>query len=289
MKTIGRVREIWRYPVKSMAGERLDDALVDTGGIPGDRGWAVRDERRGGIRGAKKIAGLMQLAARYLEPPTRTQPRVPEIAFPDGTRVRADAPDAAERVSRAVETPVTLWPLLPESAREHYRRGPPDHADMLEELRAIFGRTPDEPLPDLSQLPRELFEFESLPGTYFDAFPVHLVSTASLDALAKAAPASHIDVRRFRPNFVIETDPALTGFVDAGWAGHRLRLGALELGGDSIATARCVMVTHAFADLPRDTSLLRAIVRQADQTLGLYARPQGEARVRVGDEVVLLD
>ncbi|HTO08990.1 MAG TPA: MOSC domain-containing protein [Myxococcota bacterium] len=289
MKAIGRVRDIWRYPVKSMAGERLDEAFVDAGGIPGDRGWAVRDERRGGIRGAKKIAGLMRLSARYLETPTRAEPRVPEIGLPDGSRVRADAPDAAARVSAAVETPVTLWPLLPESEREHYRRGPPDHKDVLTELRSIFGRTPDEPLPDLSNLPRELFEFESLPGTYFDAFPLHLVSTASLDALAKAAPGSRVDVRRFRPNFVVETGPGLAGFADADWAGKRLRIGDLELGGDSIATVRCVMVTHGFADLPKDPTILRAIVRAANQTLGLYARPRGEARVRVGDEVVLLD
>ena len=289
MKAIGRVREIWRYPVKSMLGERLDEAFVDGRGIPGDRGWAVRDERRGGIRGAKKIAGLMRLSARYLETPTRARPRVPEIGLPDGTCVRADAPDAAARVSATLETPVTLWPLLPESEREHYLRGAPDHSDVLTELRSIFGRTPDEPLPDLSQLPRELFKYESIPGTYFDALPVHLVSTASLDALAKAAPSSRVDVRRFRPNFVIETDATLAGFVDAAWAGRRLRIGALELGSDSIPTARCVMVTHSFADLAEDKELLRAIVRDANQTLGLYARPAGEARVRAGDEVVLLD
>src|SRR5262249_39891992 len=255
MKSIGRVRELWRYPVKSMAGERLDEATVDAGGIPGDRGWAVRDERGGGIRGAKKIAGLMRLSARYLESPTRSQPRVPEIELPDGTRLRADAPDAAARVSAALETPVTLWPLLPASEREHYRRGPPDHADVLTELRSIFGRLPDEPLPDLSQLPRELFQFESIPGTYFDALPIHLLSTASLDALAKAAPGSRPDVRRFRPNFVIETEPGLTGFVEADWLGRRIRVGTLELGSDSIATMRCVMVTHGFADLPQDADL----------------------------------
>src|SRR5262249_28131685 len=134
MQTIGRVREIWRYPVKSMAGERLDQVELDTVGIPGDRGWAGRDEKRGGIRGAKKIAGLMRLSARYLESPTRTSPQVPEITLPDGDRFRANAPDAAERVSRAVENPVTLWPLMPESQRDHYKRGAPDHADVQTEL-----------------------------------------------------------------------------------------------------------------------------------------------------------
>jgi len=288
MEKIGRVSEIWRYPVKSMAGERLDEAEIDGLGIPGDRGWAVRDERRGGIRGAKKIGGLMRLSARYLEAPTRATARVPEISLPDGTRFRADAPDAAELVSRAVENPVTLWPLVPPENRDHYRRGAPDHTDMLTELRSIFGRTPDEPLPDLSQLPRELFEFESPPGTYFDALPIHVLTTATLDALAKSAPESRVDVRRFRPNFLVETDPSIQGFADAAWAGRRMRVGSLELG-DSLACPRCVMVTHGFADLPRDPKILRAIVREANQTIGLYARPIGSATVRVGDEVVLLD
>lgn len=288
MKRVGRIREIWRYPVKSMAGERLDSVELDAGGIPGDRGWAVRDEVRGGIRGAKKIAGLMRCGARYLEPPTRGSVGAPEITLPDGSKLRANAADAAERVSAAVEAKVTLWPLLPATALDHYRRGAPDHADVERELRSIFGRTPDEPLPDLSKLPRELFEFESPLGTYFDAFPLLVLSTATLERLAKAAPASRVDVRRFRPNFVIETDPGIEGYVDAEWAGRKLRLGGLEIDG-ALACPRCVMVTHGFADLPRDPGLLRAIVRDANQNVGLYARPLGEARVRVGDEVSVAD
>ena len=58
------IAQIWQYPVKSMIGGTVDRAeLVDTGMV-GDRTWAVRDEVRGGIRGAKKIGALMQLAAR---------------------------------------------------------------------------------------------------------------------------------------------------------------------------------------------------------------------------------
>ena len=98
------MREIWRYPVKSMAGERLEEAALDPGGIPGDRAWAVRDERRGGIRGAKKIPGLMRCAARYREPPTRDRVGAPEITLPDGGRVEADAADVSERLSIALES-----------------------------------------------------------------------------------------------------------------------------------------------------------------------------------------
>jgi len=39
---IGTVQQIWRYPVKSMAGERLERSAIDPGGLPGDRSWAVK-------------------------------------------------------------------------------------------------------------------------------------------------------------------------------------------------------------------------------------------------------
>jgi len=285
---VGRIREVWRYPVKSMMGEPLPAADVDPGGIPGDRAWAVRDEVRGGIRGAKKIAGLMRCSATYREVPTRARVPAPQIILPDRKTVMANSPSAAALVSAAVGHAVTLWPLLPPDALDHYRRGAPDHARPVDELRAIFGRTPDEPLPDLSVFPRELFAYESPPGTYFDAFPLHLVTTATLERLAKHAPGSAVDVRRFRPNFLVETSPGLEGYVEAGWQGKRLRIGALPLEA-TVACPRCVMVTHAFAELPQDSALLRAIVREAGQNVGLYARPTGAAQVSVGDPVELVD
>ena len=66
-------------------------------------------------------------------------------------------------------------------------------------MREAFGRTLDEPLPDLSMVPAELFEFTSPPGTYFDAFPLHLLTTTSLITMARLNPAAAWDVRRFRP------------------------------------------------------------------------------------------
>jgi uncharacterized protein YcbX len=285
---VGRVREVWRYPVKSMMGEQLPAVDVDTGGIPGDRAWAVRDEVRGGIRGAKKIAALMRCSATYREAPTRARVAPPQIVLPDGKTLMANQPDAAARVSAAIEHEVTLWPLLPPDALDHYRRGAPDHAEPIQELRAIFGRTADEPLPDFGLFPRELFEYESPLGTYFDAYPLHVLTTATLARLAKDAPASKVDVRRFRPNLVIETAPGLEGYVETGWAGRKLRVGGLAVEA-TIACPRCVMVTHGFADLPKDPGILRAIVREANQNVGLYARATGAAQVAVGDPVELLD
>ncbi len=280
---IGRVAQIWRHPVKSMGGERLEVTELGADGVPGDRAWAVRDEVRGGIRGAKKIAPLMRLRARFTEEP-RARTDAPEIELPDGTRFAADAPDAAKRVSEAVGQAVTLWPRLPADRLEHYRRGAPTHDDMTTELRAIFGREADEPLPDLSVFPPEILPYESPPGTYFDAYPLLLLTTASLGELARRAPDSRVDVRRFRPNLVIETPEGAAGFVETGWTERRLRIGeaAVDV---TIACPRCVMITHGFEELPRDPGLMRSLVREAGGNLGVYANVAAPGAVRVGDPV----
>jgi uncharacterized protein YcbX len=282
----GRIAQIWRYPVKSMGGERLAEASVGAKGLPGDRAWAVRDEVRGGIRGAKKIPALMSCSARYTSAPSEGRVPAPEIGLPGGETLLADAPDAAERVSAAVGTRVTLWPLQPASDLAHYKRGAPDHADVVTELRAIFGREPDEPLPDLSVFPPDLFAYESPPGTYFDAFPLLLLSDASLRRLSQLAPASLVDVRRFRPNFVIAT-PAADGFPERAWPGKRLRIGDAVLRVE-IPCPRCVMITHGFDDLPRDPGLMRTVVREAEGAFGVYASVVEAGRVQVGDAVALL-
>ena len=67
---LGKVDSIFRYPVKSMMGEKIEETCVTSNGVLGDRVWAVRDEVRGGIRGAKKIPQLMQLSAACIAEPT---------------------------------------------------------------------------------------------------------------------------------------------------------------------------------------------------------------------------
>jgi uncharacterized protein YcbX len=287
---VGWVAEVWRYPVKSMVGERVADALFDDRGLVGDRGWAARDEQRGGIRGAKKIGPLMRLQARYLDEPTVTNraPRV-EITLPDGAgTITTDDPNVHDAVSNALDHRVTLWPLQPASDTEHYRRGPSDSDDIVQELRDIFGRTEAEPLPDLSVFPPEIVEFESPPGTYYDAFPIHVVTTASLRALAGLSPDSEVDVRRFRPNVLVDTPDIDDGFPEADWLGKRLRLGdGVEL--EVVAPCpRCVMVTRQIGDdLAQDRRLLRTIVREADQNVGVYATVVRGGHVAEGDAVEL--
>lgn len=285
---VGRVREIRRYPVKSMGGESLDLAELGPGGLPGDRAWAVRDEVGGGIRGAKKIPGLMKLAARYPSPPRAAGSSPAEILFPDGSCGATGDPDIGERISKAVGRKVSLWPLLPPDALDHYRRGAPSHEDLEAELRSIFGRTRDEPLPDLGLFPPELLEYESPPGTYFDAFPLLLLSAASLAAMQERAPDSAFDVRRFRPNFLVGDTPASEAFPELAWRGRRLRIGGEAVVRVTVECPRCVMVTHGFDELPRDPRVMRSLVRETGGNLGVYATVDEPGRVRPGDALELL-
>jgi hypothetical protein len=189
-------------------------------------------------------------------------------------------------LSAALGHPVRLEELRPADDLDHYRRGAADSDDMLAELRGLFGREDDEPLPDLTIFPPEIVEFESPPGTYYDAFPLLVVTESALRAVAEAVPDSNADVRRFRPSIVVGGAP--DGHPEFGWAGRRATIGSAEV--EFVEPCpRCVMVTRAVgADVPADRAVLRHIVRDLDQNLGVYARVVVPGEVAVGDPVELL-
>ncbi len=173
------------------------------------------------------------------------------------------------------------------SLLDHYRRGQPDNPDFEQELRAIFGREPGEPLPNIGKFPPEILEYESPPGTYFDAFPLLLLSQQSLDSLADVAPDSRIDERRFRPNLLVDTQGA-GRFPEQDWIGRRLAIGGARLS-VALECPRCVMTTHGFADLPKDPGIMRKLVKEAEGNLGVYATVEASGEVRTGDPIELLD
>lgn len=281
------ISQLWQYPVKSMVGTEVSTADVVSEGMIGDRGWAVRDEERGGIRGAKKIGSLMRLRARYAGEPSDPFGRV-AIELPDGSTVTSDDPDVDERLSAALEHRVSLWPLQPATDLDHYRRGKPDSEDIMVELRGVFGRDLDEPLPDLSVFPPVIMEFESPPGTYLDAFPLLVMTTSALRSLSGALSTSAVDVRRFRPNIVIDTGDQ-PGHPELSWSGRTMSIGDAGLQLELIAPCpRCVMVTREVSpDLPEDRRILRHIVRDLDQNVGLYAAARVSGSIAVGDRVTV--
>ncbi|MFN0252772.1 MAG: MOSC domain-containing protein [Kofleriaceae bacterium] len=282
-----RVLELWRYPVKSMAGERVESTSIDERGLHGDRLWALRDEHRGEITSAKRHPALLQCSARFVaQPAADVGPgSIPDVAitFPDGSTVRSDALDVNDRLSAFLGKRVTLHALRPASDKAHYKVVKPTADDM----RAAFAIDPGEPLPDFSMMPMakllELGKYATPPGTYFDAMTLHVVTTASLDAL-RAKGSSDFDVRRFRPNVVIEGAPP--GFPEAEWTGDTLTIGTCASFVDC-PTPRCSMPTRAQEKLPADPKVLKTIVIEAERCVGAYTTVTRAGAVRVGDEVRL--
>lgn len=286
MQLVGHVKELWRYPVKGMAGESLQTAVLTEKGIEGDRLWAVRDVARQEIQSCKFRPALLQCCARSVG--TRDKPKV-EILFPQGQRLTSNEEEVHQAISNLIEYDSTLEYLRPfETDAEFYKRYKADDHTWLEELKATFDRKPGEPLPNLDQLSPEATKFVSMPGTFFLVTPFHLITTATLSHMKHLHPQSDWAVPRFRPNLVINTLPELTGLVEQNWLDHML---ITEVAKIQVAktTPRCGAVTRKQHALPTDTDLLRTIVTQGAQNLGIYGQVQQAGILRVGDPIYLSD
>ena len=282
---IGTVSQLWRYPVKSMGGERLTAAALTSRGIPGDRGWAVYDELRKGITNAKRLAPLRTCRARYPSEPISDAGSPPvEITFPDGSSVLTDSVDAARRLGELIGRSVSFRALGPAGSEAAPRVS--SEGESPESIRGLNGLLPGEPMADMTAFPPE--RLRSLrQGNFFDALPLHLLTRTTLKTLARLAPESNWDERRFRPNLFVEADEP-EGYPELGWIGRRLRVGTAVI---DIVTGcpRCVMVTQPFDDLPQDHRVMRTLVRETKHVAGVYARVIAAGEVRVGDGVEMLE
>ena len=280
------ISKLFRFPVKSMGGESLPALSLTERGTVGDRVWAVRDEIRGGIRGGKKIPSLMQLKAHFTGEVATEGSSPALISAADGSERETGAADINTWLSQQLDHEVTLWPLLPADALDHYRRGAPDSEDFEQELRDMFGRTADEPLPDLAIF-SEVVEYESPPGTYFDAFPILLMTEQSLRSMKAHRPGSNFHVDRFRPNLLVDATDATDAFPENNWVGKQIRIGEVVL--ETVGECpRCVMTTHGFDDLPKDPGIMRALVEANGGNIGIYARVLQGGTVNLGDTLDLL-
>lgn len=288
-ESVGTVSQLWRYPVKSMAGEQLSTVAIDSNGVAGDRGWAVREVEADVTRNAREMPKLLQFAAAYAESPgfDNRSPAV-TITTPDNAQVQSADADRDQHLSDILGRPVLLTPLHPADDLAWYARAPmPEGVDPMKALRQIMGMEEDDPLPDFSGLPQELQGFSTPPGTYFDCYPIHIMTTSSLGTLASVGGGDDVDVRRFRPNVLIDTGDA-EGLLEVDWTGKKLRLGEVVIEMRT-TTVRCSVPAHAQRDFGSSRAVGRALIENTKQHLGSYCNVLEGGKVNVGDEVELID
>ena len=269
---LGSLVSIWRHPVKSMMGEELNATVVTERGLLGDRAFALVDGSDGKVASAKnprKWPNLFAFRASFIEPPGGgvNLPRV-RVTLPDGSTAASQQSDLNQILSTALNRTVTLeataaGPAQPASAEEYW--------------------------PDMEGLDyRDTVTAFALPeGTFFDCATVHLLTTATVDRLRELYPQGRFEVRRFRPNLVVQPASGEQGFVENSWIGRTLSIGDAVRLHISGPCPRCVMTTLAQGDLPKDPGILRTAAQHNQVHVGVYASVARGGTLRRGDPVRL--
>lgn len=264
-QSFGRVCAIWRYPVKSMAGEALDACMVTERGLLGDRAYALVDELSGSVASAKNPRlwpNLLHFSAALGEAPELDGPLPPvKITLPDGREVMSGT-GASSELSSVLGRRVLLSSCPPERPT----------------LQQFW--------PDLDGTTSERVTDEAMPaGTFFDLAIANVIFTTTFAHLSMTFPQGQFDVRRFRPNIVIAPHPDEPERLEADTVGRTLSLGnGVRLRVDS-RCARCVMTTLAQHDLAKDLGILRTVARANGGCAGLNTTVMQGGMLRVGDHV----
>ena len=290
VESVGSVVGLWRFPVKSMGGERLEQAEITARGLVGDRAYALIDLDTGKVASAKSVRlfpDLLGCRAAFVEPP-RSDRELPSvrITLPGGTSVTSDSGDVDRVLSAYFRRDVILARAAPDDFTidmYHPDLEDLDHRDTVVEQKlgsAFFAEAGlASPVPV---------------GSFFDLFPVTVLTTSTLERLSELRSESRFDQRRFRMNVIVGTEQP--GFVENDWVGRNLLIGdAVELSVE-LPDPRCVMTTLAQDELPRDTDVLRALIQhnriQVGDSgrypcVGVYAVVDEPGTVQTGDDVGL--
>jgi uncharacterized protein YcbX len=282
-KAAGTVVSIWRYPVKSMLGEELNSSYVTERGLIGDRTYALIDQETGKVASAKnprKWGKLFDFRAAFIEDPPQVVENIPavRITFPDGTQIFSDqdGDDDNNNIDH------TLSKVLSREVK-------------LIKAASLEKPSYEEYWPDIEGLAqREKVTDEAMPShTFFDIAVIHILTTSTINHLRQLYPEGRFEVRRFRPNIVIESESSSSeekkDFIENSWVGKKLMIGkdiVLKVIGPC---TRCVMITLPQGDLPNDLGILRTVAKYNQVTAGVYAsveRGEGASILR-GDLVQL--
>ena len=245
--------QIARHPVKSMQGEIVASAEIERGGVRGDRCWGIRDDTTDKILTGRREPQLL-FASATLAPDGR-----PVISLPTGVTCEGPGAKTDAALSEWLDKPVRL---VSSTGR------PPERAEFF---------------ADATDDTSESLVWTMPAGRFVDALPLLVLTTASLRTAAALYPDGDWQLRRFRPNLVIDVPG--DGWIEDTWCGRAtLRIGDVELRPHE-PCMRCTMVTRPQPAVDEDRDIFRTLARNHAGQFGAWTTVTTPGTVQVGDTV----
>jgi uncharacterized protein YcbX len=250
------VTELWRHPVKSLQGERLREAAsVEDSGLSGDRRWGIVDCETGMVLTARRDPLLLLASSRLTDTGV-------EMLLPDGDVLTGPSARTDHVLSEWIGRRVALV-----------------HAES-------FGAGVGEYFEDATDDTSSVLPWTMPAGRFVDAFPLLVVTTASLRQGRDLHPQGAWEIRRFRPNIVVDVEG--DGWVEDAWPGRKIHIGTAVVQ-PAAPCERCTMVTRPQPGLDRDLHIFKALARHHGATFGVWTTVHTPGVVRVGDEITVTD
>jgi uncharacterized protein YcbX len=262
MNIIGKVDSLWRYPVKSMRGEELDEAFLGFSGVYGDRLFAFTSSA------APK--GFPYLTCREQREMLRYRPR---FRFADKAARPTNLEEAEKLAPGATPMyaqPAELMVDVETPSGEVFAIDDPRLVRMLGE------RMQNAPVLTLVRSDRSMT----------DCRPVSIFSVQTVRQLSDEL-GSELDQRRFRANVYLDLRSA-EGFGEQALVGRSLRIGTKAVICILEGDPRCVMITLDPETGESDPKILRQVAQAHNATAGVYCAVLVEGTVRNGDSVELM-
>ncbi len=260
---LGHVESLWRYPVKSMRGEELQEAFVGFAGIYGDRCYAF------GNSAAHK--GFPYLTAREREEMLLFRPRFRHPGHAKEPPNRAEAESLGPGLTPVYPPPADMIVAVETPAGEVLAVDDPKLIAILQDGAANAGTI------TLLRSDRAMT----------DCRPVSILSTQTVQQIGEEL-STRLDKRRFRANIFVDLGTA-TGFAEDSLVGRRVRIGSRVTIAVTGQDPRCKMITLDPDTAQSMPDVLRTVARRHGGMAGVYGAVIAEGIVRPGDEIVLVD
>lgn len=263
MRVVGKIESLWRYPVKSMRGEELQECFVGYPGVYGDRLHAFRSSAA--PKGFPWLTGREQEALLLYRP----RYRHPERATKPGNLAEAEA--IGSGVTPVYGGSSDLMVDVETPAGERLAIDDPRLMSML--CDGIHDR-------------HKLMLLRS-DRSMTDCRPVSICSIQTLRQLSKELGID-LDKRRFRANIYVELESG-NGFGEDEFVGRSLRIGAKTVIAAVNRDSRCKMITLDPDTAQPNPEVMSRLARDHEGKAGIYCVVLVEGTIRPGDEIALLD